>query len=262
MTYSMYQVDAFADDRFSGNPAAVVPLEKWLDDQLMQNIALENNLSETAFFVPNKDGFAIRWFTPSIEVKLCGHATLAAAHVIYDHLNYKKEEVTFESKSGQLTVKKAADKYTLIFPSDQLKQVTTPVEILKAFKINPLETYKGRDDYMVVVESQRMVKSLDPDFKTLALLQDCRGVIVTAKGNEVDFISRCFYPQSGVDEDPATGSAHTTMTPYWAKKLQKKNLSAVQLSKRKGVFECTDLGDKIAITGKAKTFLEGTINLD
>ena len=260
MKLRIFQIDAFTIDRFSGNPAAVIPLEESLEDELMQNIAMENNLSETVFYLANGNNeFEIRWFTPTVEVDLCGHATLACAHVIFEHYKFDKKTIYFQSKSGVLEVSKAADEYTMIFPTDQIKQVTTPIEISKAFNIESLETYKGRDDYMIVVESERVVAELNPDFKTLAHLGECRGVIVTAKGQEVDFVSRCFFPQSGVDEDPATGSAHTTMTPYWAKKLKKDDLTAMQLSKRKGFLKCKYLNEYISISGKARTYLIGDI---
>lgn len=262
MIYKLFQVDAFADHQFGGNPAAVVPLDKWIDDALMQNIAMENNLSETAFYVAVGEAFELRWFTPTIEVNLCGHATLATAHVLFEHCNFEAETIHFHTKSGLLKVSKSEDQYTMLFPTDTLKQVTTPVEILKAFQIESLETYRGRDDYMVIVESQRIVEDLNPDLKLLAELKDCRGVIITAPGDEVDFVSRCFFPQAGVDEDPATGSAHTTMTPYWAKVLQKNNLSAIQLSTRKGIFNCQYMDDLVALTGKAKTYLEGQITIE
>ncbi len=261
MKLKLFQIDAFSEDQFSGNPAAVVPLEHWLPDELMQSIALENNLSETAFYVPSDIGYKIRWFTPTVEVDLCGHATLAAAHVLFQHYNFGKETIEFQSKSGLLKVSRAEDKYTMIFPTDNIKQVTTPVEILKAFSIESLETYLGRDDYMVIVESQRIIENLNPDFKLLASLDTVRGVIITAKGKDVDFVSRCFYPQSGVDEDPATGSAHTTMTPYWSKILNKKDLTSIQLSQRRGVFHCTNLGEFTAISGHAKTYLAGEITI-
>lgn len=261
MSLKLFQVDAFSDVTFSGNPAAVVPLDTWLPDELLQNIALENNLSETAFFIPTEKGYHIRWFTPTIEVQLCGHATLATAHVLFEHLNYESDKIIFESKSGPLEVTRHNDHYRMLFPTDDLKTVSTPIEILKAFNIDSTTTFKGRDDYMVIADSQHVIEQLKPDFKTLATLKDCRGVIVTAKGNEVDFVSRCFFPQSGVDEDPATGSAHTTMTPYWAKQLDKTTLSAMQLSNRRGILHCEYLQDKTAISGNAKTYLIGEIYL-
>lgn len=259
MYIQKFQVDAFAEKQFSGNPAAVVPLDHWLEEGMMQQIAMENNLSETAFYITAENGFEIRWFTPTIEVNLCGHATLASAHVLFDHFDYKEDIIRFQSKSGELQVSKEDDFYTMILPTDLLKQVSTPVEILKAFGIESMETYLGREDYMIIVESQRIVESLNPDFKMLVTLGNCRGVIVTARGNEVDFVSRCFFPQAGIDEDPATGSAHATMVPYWAKTLKKEELSAIQLSKRKGAFKCKYLNESTAISGKAITYSKGEI---
>lgn len=261
MPIKIFQVDAFSEATFSGNPAAVVPLDSWLEDELLQNIALENNLSETAFFVPSEQGYHLRWFTPTVEVQLCGHATLATAHVLFEHFNYASDTIIFDSKSGPLEVSRVNGHYRMLFPTDDIKQVSTPIEVLKALNIDSSATFKGRDDYMVVVESQRVIEQLRPDFKTLATLSDCRGLIVTAKGNDVDFVSRCFFPQSGVDEDPATGSAHTTMTPYWAAKLNKTKLKALQLSKRKGILNCEYLNEKTAISGHAKTYLIGEIYL-
>ena len=254
----IFQVDAFSNKIFGGNPAAVCPLEEWLPDELMQNIAMENNLSETAFYIPKDDQFLLRWFTPTIEVDLCGHATLATAHVIFSN-GYKKEEITFFSpRSGVLKVKKNGDLYTMNFPSDTFEKVATPQQIIEGLNIQPLEVFKGKTDYMVMVENQSIIENLKPDFKIIAQL-DARGVIVTSKGDDVDFVSRCFFPQAGVDEDPTTGSAHTTMTPYWAKKLVKNQMSAIQLSKRQGHLQCNYLGDRVEISGHAKTYLKGEI---
>jgi PhzF family phenazine biosynthesis protein len=261
MSLRIFQIDAFSKTTFGGNPAAVIPLDSWLPDEVLQNIAMENNLSETAFFVSSDTGFHIRWFTPTVEVQLCGHATLATAHVLFEHFSYDSNNLIFDSKSGPLEVSRASDHYRMLFPSDNLKPVSTPIEILKALSIDSSTTFKGRDDYMVVVDSQHMIEQLRPDFKTLASLDDCRGVIVTAPGKDTDFVSRCFFPQSGVDEDPATGSAHTSMAPYWAKKLNKNKLSALQLSNRKGILHCEYLEDKTAISGYAKTYLVGEIYL-
>ncbi|MFT7606354.1 MAG: PhzF family phenazine biosynthesis protein [Saprospiraceae bacterium] len=259
MNIKLFQIDAFAEEQFSGNPAAVIPLDHWLEDDLMQQIAMENNLSETTFYVPAENGFEIRWFTPIIEVNLCGHATLACAHVLFNHYDYKEKTIRFHSKSGELLVSKEEDFYSMTLPTDILKQVSTPVEILKAFGIESMETYRGRDDYMIIVESQRIIESLNPDFKMLVTLENCRGVIITARGNKVDFVSRCFFPKAGIDEDHATGSALTTMTPYWAKILKKEEFSVIQLSKRKGVFKSKYLNEKCVISGKAITYSIGEI---
>jgi PhzF family phenazine biosynthesis protein len=260
MKLKIYQVDAFADQVFAGNPAAVCPLENWIDDDLMQKIAMENNLAETAFYVRRKNEFEIRWFTPSLEVDLCGHATLASAHVLFEHENFEGEEIRFHSsRSGALRVYREKDLLTLDFPADNFAPIEITPKLIAAFSFKPLEAYKGKTDYMLLFNDETQIKNLQPDFARIAGLTDCRGVIVTAKGDEVDFVSRFFAPQSGVNEDPVTGSAHTTLTPYWTKKLSKKELSAVQLSARKGFLHCKCVGDRVHISGKAKTYLTGEI---
>jgi len=258
---TLYQVDAFTDHLFGGNPAAVCPLVEWLPDQTMQNIAMENNLSETAFFIKEGDQFHIRWFTPLAEVDLCGHATLASAHVIFHLLDRKESEIRFRSRSGILVVSREKDLLTLNFPSDELSAVEPPPFLIESLGIHPVEIYQGKTDYLVVVGSQEEVEQLDPDFG-LMNKSDCRGVIVTAKGSEVDFVSRFFAPRVGVNEDPVTGSAHTTLIPYWSKKLGKSEMRAIQLSKRKGHLWCKFLGDRVEISGKAVIYLEGEIILD
>lgn len=255
----IYQVDAFTNKIFGGNPAAVCPLDEWLSDHLMQNIAMENNLAETAFFVPRGDIFELRWFTPTVEVDLCGHATLASAHIIFSN-GYANSEIIFISpRSGELRVRKEENQYTLNFPSDIINQVEIPNEIRDGLGVAPLEVYRGKTDFMVIVKDQETVESIQPDFKILTQLNKARGTIVTAPGNEVDFVSRCFFPQAGVDEDPTTGSAHTSMTPYWSKKLGKTEMKAMQLSKRKGHLTCKYLGDRVEISGQAITYLKGEI---
>lgn len=257
-TLPIYQVDAFSKKTFGGNPAAICPLENWLPDATMQNIAMENNLAETAFFIPKGDEFELRWFTPTVEVDLCGHATLASAHIIFSN-GYEKEEVVFISpRSGELKVKKKGDRYTMNFPTDDLEKIETPSAVIDALGLTPMETYKGKTDHMVIVNHQAIIEALRPDLKVLATLGG-RGTIVTAPGENSDFVSRCFFPQAGVDEDPTTGSAHTSMTPYWAKRLGKNKLTAIQLSKRVGHLECEYLGDRVEISGYAKTYLKGTI---
>ena len=258
MKIPIYQVDAFSDHLFGGNPAGVCPLQEWLPDRTMQNIAMENNLSETAFFVETDDLFHIRWFTPLAEVDLCGHATLASAHVIFEFLKWKSPTIKFSSRSGVLVVKKEMDLLTLNFPSDDIKETVLPVSLLESLKIKPIESFKGKTDFLIVIGSQAEVEQLDPDFG-LMKKSGCRGVMVTAQGNEVDFVSRFFAPQVGVDEDPVTGSAHTSLTPYWSKKLGKTELTALQLSKRKGRLWCKYLGDRVEISGKATTYLVGEI---
>lgn len=260
MKIELYQVDAFSSKIFGGNPAAVCPLQQWLSDDMMQRIAAENNLSETAFIVPENDGFYIKWFTPTTEIALCGHATLAAAHVLYHHLGYKKETIHFNCKSGPLEVYYNNDQtFTLNFPCNQPEAVTNiPDGLFEGLGIATAPVFKSVLDYMVVLPSAAAVLALTPDFKTLAKV-NARGVIVTAEGIDCDFVSRCFYPQSGVDEDPVTGSAHTILTPYWAAQLHKTKLSAQQLSARKGHLECELKENRVHMTGKAVTYMTGSI---
>ncbi|MEM1321563.1 MAG: PhzF family phenazine biosynthesis protein [Bacteroidota bacterium] len=256
---NIYQVDAFTDRPFGGNPAAVCPLDEWLPDALMQNIALENNLAETAFYVPTAGGFHIRWFTPAVEVDLCGHATLASAHVLYSIAGYAGEQIEFRSRSGSLLVRQLEPGlYSMDFPADRLEAVPPPVEIAEGLGVQPQAVFRGRDDFLAILGSEEEIRALNPDFRKLAQL-DSRGVIATAAGKEVDFVSRGFFPQSGVDEDPATGSAHTTLPVYWAKQLGKTQFKALQLSKRVGQFEITLRGDRVDLVGSAQTYLEGTI---
>jgi PhzF family phenazine biosynthesis protein len=258
MKLPLFQVDAFAESLFKGNPAAVVPLENWLPDGLMQQIAMENNLSETAFFVPATDGFEIRWFTPKTEVKLCGHATLATAHVIFKEAGYPNKEIIFSSKSGLLRVQKNEDKLQLDFPADTIRPVDAPNQIFQAIGKLPKECFKGKTDYLLVFENEKQIREMTPAFSQLAKAQ-VRGVIVTAPGDQVDFVSRFFAPGVGVDEDPVTGSAHTSLTPYWAKRLGKTRMIARQLSKRGGELTVSLLDDRVLIAGKTKTYLRGEI---
>ena len=258
MQIPLYHVDAFADTLFTGNPAAVCPLDEWLTDEVMQKVAFENNLAETAFFVRNADGFDIRWFTPLVEVDLCGHATLASAHVIFNHLGWDNSTIDLKSRSGKLVVTREGEMIILNFPADIIKPSDPPELLLKSLNIVPLESYSGKTDFMLVLASQKEVELLDPDFE-LMKKSGGRGVIVTAKGETVDFVSRFFGPQVGVNEDPVTGSAHTTLTPYWSEKLGKKELTALQLSKRKGRLWCKDLGERTEIAGKAVTYMIGSI---
>ena len=255
----IFQVDAFAETVFSGNPAAVVPLDQWLDDATMQNIAMENNLAETAFVVRAGDGFHIRWFTPTIEVELCGHATLATAHVLFNHLGLTGDGIPFFShKSGPLNVYRQGELLILDFPSDSIERVIATDAMMSAFDLKPREIYKGKTDLMYVFETEEDVAKIVPDLRAIAALP-VRGVMITAPGSQVDFVSRFFGPQSGIDEDPVTGSAHTTMIPYWSKRLNKDALSAIQLSKRKGLLACKYLGERVLISGKARTYMVGEI---
>ena len=259
MKIPIYQVDAFTDQLFGGNPAAVCPLEEWPDSQTMQNIAAENNLSETAFFVMKKTGFDIRWFTPTMEVNLCGHATLASSHVIFNHLDYKGEEVVFTSLSGELKVSRADDRLTLDFPSTPPSAVDAPEELIQGLGREPKEVHKSRD-YLALFESEADILSVEPNFSILKKA-DCLGIIITAEGEKSDFVSRFFAPAAGIDEDPVTGSAHTTLIPFWAKKLEKNTLHAFQLSKRRGELFCELSGDRVKIGGRAVTFFKGEITL-
>ncbi len=255
----LYQVDAFTNRRFGGNPAAVCPLESWITDELMQQIAMENNLSETAFFVPRPDGdYDLRWFTPVAEVDLCGHATLATAHVLYRHLGYSKEKIGFHTRSGLLTVQQSGEGYLMDFPADRIELAPAPAILAEALGAEPLEVWKGREDYLVVLPTEADVAALRPDFRKLTALGG-RGVLVTAPGDNHDFVSRCFFPAYGIDEDPVTGSAHTTMTPYWASRLGKTELHARQISARTGEVGCHLKGDRVELTGQAVTFMTGEV---
>lgn len=260
MKLQIYQADAFATGLFKGNPAAVVPLTQWFSDELMQQIAMENNLSETAFFIPEGDHFHIRWFTPKAEVRLCGHATLATAHVLFNELNFKGDLLEFDSLSGILTVRKVGDKLQLNFPADFAQEVEPIEAFTEAFGTKPLKTLKGRTDYLLLFDSEETIKNLQPNIQLL-LSTNARGVIVTAKGDEVDFVSRFFAPAVGVNEDPVTGSAHTTLIPFWANRLNKNELTALQLSARGGQLWCTLSGERVFIAGKAVTYLRGEIEL-
>lgn len=261
MKIKLFQIDAFTDKVFHGNPAAVCVLEKWIDDDKMQLISAENNLAETAFIVPAGRDFEIRWFTPSVEVDLCGHATLAAAYVLYNYYDYSSDKIIFHSQSsGMLAVYKNDDNLTLDFPTDVYEEVDTPEVLIDAFGIKPIESYKGKSDYLLIFEHQKNIEDLNPHLDLISTI-DGRGVIVSSQGTQTDFVSRFFAPQSGIDEDPVTGSAHTTLTPYWSKKLQKHVLSAIQLSKRQGELKCEYLGDRVKISGKAVTYLIGEIEI-
>lgn len=255
----LFQADAFTSELFGGNPAAICPLESWLRDELMQKIALENNLSETAFYVKKNDQFEIRWFTPKAEVDLCGHATLATAFILFNHEGYDKEEMVFTTmKSGNLTVRKKGNLLTLDFPKDHLKEIEPIPELLNAFNIKPVEWFKGKTKLMLVFQNEEEIKNTKPDLKAIAEFAP-GGVIVTAAGKEVDFVSRFFAPFVGVDEDPVTGSAHTALIPYWAGITGKDELSAIQLSARKGFLKCTNKNDRVEISGECRLYMKGEI---
>jgi len=256
MKLKIYIANAFSDKKFGGNPAAVVPLNEWLSDRLMQQIAEQNNLSETAYIIPQGDDYAIRWFTPVVEVDLCGHATLASAHIMFEHLGYSRDQIIFHSKGGLLRVRRNQEKIMLDFPVDEPEKIPDLELIDKALGIKSSKVFKSRFDYMVVLESQSYIEELKPDLTLINKLPG-RGLIVTAKGDDVDFVSRCFFPQSGIDEDPVTGSAHVVMVPYWVKQIGKNKLSAIQLSSRRGYLDCELAGDRVLISGHAHTYLEG-----
>lgn len=259
MKQKIYQIDAFADRAFSGNPAAVCPLNQWLSDDVLQKIAMENNLAETAFYVKQGNQYQIRWFTPTVEVDLCGHATLAAAFVLFNHENYNDTIVHFYSpRSGALTVTKKGELLTLNFPTDIFEQIELSDEINNCFDIKPKLAFRGKTDYMLIFDQEDEIRKIIPALELISKLK-VRGVIVTAQGNKVDFVSRFFAPQSGINEDPVTGSAYTTLTPYWAKRLDKTELTAIQLSERKGYLQCSYLNDRVEISGKGKLYLIGEI---
>lgn len=262
MNLTIYHVDAFAEKPFTGNPAAVVPLEKWMSVEFLQKIGNENNLAETAFIVPKGKNYEIRWFTPTTEVDLCGHATLAAAYVVFNIIEPGLKKVVFHSlKSGDLTVTKVDDLIELDFPTDSIKpeENMVTVDLLLGIGKQPLLVFKGKTDYLLVFEKQSDIESLKPDFNRLERVWG-RGVIVTAPGDEVDFVSRFFAPQSGINEDPVTGSAHTTLIPYWYGHTGKTHFTAKQLSPRGGILTCEYLGDRVRIAGKAWLYMQGQIN--
>ena len=254
----VFVVDAFASNPFEGNPAAICPLAEWLPDGLMQQIAMENNLSETAFTVPYEDAWQIRWFTPTVEVDLCGHATLAAAHVFYTMLGHTDPAIRFFSKSGWLTVYRSAEGLTLDFPADHATPVEMDEQIIRGLGIRPVSLWKGTYDYMAVLENEQQVRELRPDFSILASIK-ARGILVTARGEQIDFVSRCFFPPAGVNEDPVTGSAHCLLTPFWGHHLNRTRMDAVQLSDRKGYLRCEWKGDRVWMTGSARIYLKGEI---
>ncbi|UCG27871.1 MAG: PhzF family phenazine biosynthesis protein [Bacteroidales bacterium] len=259
MTIPIYQVDAFTDKLFGGNPAAVCPLSEWPDTSVMQNIATENNLSETAFFVKNDSFFHLRWFTPKVEVDLCGHATLASGHVLFNHLGHPGNEILFRSQSGPLKVLRNKDLLTLDFPASNYEPVSRTESLAKALGAKPSEVFKSRD-YLVLFPDEKTIVELQPELELLKKF-DVLGIIVTAPGERSDFVSRFFAPSVGINEDPVTGSAHTTLVPFWANKLRKNKLHAYQLSGRGGELFCELAGDRVHISGKAVTYLEGEISI-
>ncbi len=262
MKLKLYQVDAFTDQLFSGNPAAVCPLEEWISDNLLQQIAMENNLSETAFYIKKVNEYEIRWFTPTMEVDLCGHASLATAFVLFNYEHYEGEQIVFHTRErGDLKVKKTNNLLTLNFPADRTQTVPLTNLLTACFNHIPVEAFKGLNDYMLVFENEKQIASILPDFKAISEL-DARGVIVTAEGTETDYVLRFFAPQSGIHEDPVTGSAQTALVPYWASMLGKNELTAIQLSKRRGYLKCRYLNERVEICGEAKLFMIGEIFID
>jgi predicted PhzF superfamily epimerase YddE/YHI9 len=261
MRVPIYQIDAFTDELFGGNPAAVCPLENWLPEATMQAIAAENNLAETAFFVPDGADYALRWFTPTVEVDLCGHATLASAHVVFEFLEPQSESVRFRTlKAGTLTVSRRGGMLVMDFPARPPAPCEPPSGLLAALGGAPREVWKARD-HLVVYDSAAEIAALKPDLIALADV-DCWAAIVTAPGHDdTDFVSRFFAPAQGVPEDPVTGSAHTTLVPYWAKRLGRSALTARQLSRRGGLLHCRLHGDRVDIGGQAVTYLTGQIKL-
>ena len=261
MKQRIYQIDAFTDKVFSGNPAAVCPLDQWLDDDIMQKIAMENNLAETAFYVKQDNQYQLRWFTPVAEVDLCGHATLAAAFVIFNYENHSESIIHFYSpRSGALPVTKKGELLILNFPTDIFQQIELSKEIIDCFSFKPRLAFKGKTDYLLVFDNEDEISKAVPVFDSISKLEG-RGIIITAKGNKVDFVSRFFAPKFGVNEDPVTGSAHTTLIPYWAQQLNKIEMTAIQLSNRKGYLQCKYLNDRVEISGQGKLYLIGEIYL-
>lgn len=263
MRLPIYQIDAFADEVFKGNPAAIVPLEKWLPDATMQAIAAENNLAETAFFVPENGGYGLRWFTPEVEVDLCGHATLASAWVIFHKLDGARGSIDFHTKSGTLTVSQDGESGRLLldFPARPPQPATACAGLLQALGVPPVETLAARD-YLLVYDDAETVRNLRPDMQGLMSL-DRFAVIVTAPGDRpgIDCVSRFFAPAKGIPEDPVTGSAHCTIVPYWAERLGKTEITAYQASKRGGTLHCRLDGDRVRMAGSCRAFMEGSVTL-
>jgi PhzF family phenazine biosynthesis protein len=259
MELPIYQVDAFTDTVFRGNPAAICPLQEWLPDHMLQSIASENNLAETAYFVPAGDHFQLRWFTPGCEVDLCGHATLASAFVLFEYLNQTGETIRFDTKSGELAVSRNGELLTLDFPARPPSPIQPDPALVKAVGGNPTEVLAARD-VLLVYHSDAEVRALAPDMAALAKL-DYFGFIATAPGATCDFVSRFFAPAKGVPEDAVTGSSHTTLIPYWAAKLGKAEMKARQISQRSGELYCKLVGDRVKIAGYAAPYLRGTISI-
>lgn len=256
-----YVVDAFAEKVFEGNPAGVCILDEWLAESLMQKIAMENNLSETAFAVKNNDTYDLRWFTPGGEIDLCGHATLATAYVLLNYYEQENHTVTFDTLSGILTVQRTNDLYEMDFPAVTSEKLEMTAQMIEALGVTPLEAYINRD-LLFVLDSEEMVKNLKPDFSKLKVLSEGLGVVVTAKGDNFDFVSRAFFPKLNVNEDPVCGSAHCGLIPYWANKLQKTEMLAQQVSSRSGIVHCKLEGSRVKLAGKAALYSIADVFLD
>jgi len=261
MALPLYQVDAFTDQVFKGNPAAVIPLENWLDDHVLQSIAMENNLSETAYLVPADEGYELRWFTPTVEVDLCGHATLAAAHVLFEHLGYERDPVSFQTRSGTLRVARSGGRLALDFPATELVPTEVNLAVCRALGATASEAFtpvEGSGAVLYVYEFEEDIAGLAPDFNALTAASP-RSVIVSAPGDECDVVSRFFAPQAGINEDPVTGSAHCSLVPYWAQRLRKVTLACRQISSRGGVLDCELKGQRVVMVGSAVTFMHGQV---
>jgi PhzF family phenazine biosynthesis protein len=261
MKIKMHQVDAFTDKVFGGNPAAICLLDRWLTDETMQSIATENNLPETAFLVASGEDYLLRWFTPAKEVDLCGHATLASAYVVFNHLKQAADQVKFHSLSGILTVKRDGREMMMDFPALPLTRVDAPQKLVDALKFQPMEVYRSTD-YVIVAESAHQLRTLNPDLDLLSQL-DLRGVCITARGDEagIDFVSRFFAPKLGIPEDPITGSAHCALVPFWSDRLKKNSFQARQLTARNVTLRCRLNGDRVQLFGEAAHYFEGFISI-
>lgn len=259
MKLEIYQIDAFTSEVFKGNPACVVPLNDWLDDETLIKIAKENNVSETAFFIKNKNGFNLRWFTPSVEMDLCGHATLATAYCLKRYQNYQDDEILFHTKSGTIKSKFVKDKIELKLPLRKPKKSALPQSLSNAINYEPVEVLKARD-FILVFDNQLKIENIKINrFEFDKINIDPGGVAFTSRGNNCDFVSRFFTPQSSIFEDSVTGSSHCSLIPYWSKKLNKKKLKSIQISERTGILECEANKNHVLISGKAKTYLKGNI---
>ncbi|WED44037.1 PhzF family phenazine biosynthesis protein [Legionella cardiaca] len=260
VTQLMYQVDAFTNKLFGGNPAAICPLKEWLDENLMQSIATENNLSETAFIVKEGEHYRIRWFTPNSEVALCGHATLASAYVIFEKLGYAGDSILFQSLSGELRVNRSNSQLQLDFPSLPYTPITASQALLTAMNVTPQEVYESTFDLLLIFNDEKEVERAQLDLNAISQLQN-RGVILSAPSKKFDIYSRCFYPGCDVPEDPVTGSAHCVIAPYWSERLGKSSIHALQGLKRQGELLCEVKGDRVLLAGNCRLYLEGNIAL-